>query len=750
MLDILKSRIIRFISDDEYVPLSPKQLQKALNLPDEVTRHFTQKLDEMLEEETIALDDRKRVTLPEMPKKMIGTYRTTRQKFGFVIPETKNAGGDLMIPEGKNMDAQSGDKVQAVLERKSRRGDKTLYSGKITKIIERGRTSFTGTLTKLKKQWFIVPDGKFLDSSFMVSDIGAKGAKEQDKVTFEILEYPDDQYPGIAVITDVLGKAGLYETEIKATMATYDLPEEFPGDCVQQARDVSKAKFTPQKGIEDISEKAVLTIDPADAKDFDDAISIEKDDKGRFVLGVHIADVSRFVREDTPLDEEALQRGNSTYLPGRVIPMLPEILSNGICSLQPNQKRYALSAYVTYDDSGKPVSSRFAHSLIESSARLTYRQADQMLNGKKLDFPEEIYGLLKDMNSLAKRIEDRRYKEGMLHLDLRDTELILDNDGKVVDAQEADTSYPHTIIEMFMVEANEAVARLFDGFNIPFIRRIHPDPDQFSSRRLAEFLEVCGIKIAKTPDRKALQQIIESVRGTSYEFAVNNAVLRSLSKAAYSPENIGHYALASRHYCHFTSPIRRYADLTIHRLLRLYLQKGKLSVNTKGVVSEQQLVEIGTKISETEDNSTNAERDLKKVLILEMLSERLGDTLNCVVSGVTRKGVFVRCLKFGIEGFVKSGDLGPDNWQYYEKKRSLIGKRSGYRIHIGETMAVRIVKVDIALRELDVVPLEPLVDFSDFVKKTHSRQQKDKIKKKLKLQKKKQTGNKGKKKKKKK
>ncbi|MFI4912566.1 MAG: ribonuclease R [Sedimentisphaeraceae bacterium JB056] len=749
MFDILKSRIIRFVSDPDYVAITPQDLQKALNLPDEVTQHFTHKLNEMIEEETIALNNKNRVSLPDMPKKMTGTFRTTRGKIGFVIPQIKNTGGDLMIPDGKSMDAQSGDIVEARLERKSRRGDRVLYAGKVTRIVERGRTNFTGTLTKIKKQWFIVPDGKFLDSNFIVNDVTVKGGKEDDKVVFEILDYPEDNYPGIAVITEILGKAGLYETEIKATMATYSLPESFSKSCIEQARQAGHTKFVAHEGIEDITAKTILTIDPDDAKDFDDAISIEKDDNGNFVLGVHIADVSRFISAETPLDFEAKSRGNSTYLPGRVVPMLPEILSNGICSLQPEQNRYTLSTYITYNENGKPIASRFAQSMICSSARLTYRQADQMLKGKKLDFPPAIYDLLGDMNTLAKTIEKRRYNEGMLHLDLRETELILDKDGRVVDAQEADTSYPHTIIEMFMVEANEAVARLFDKLNVPFIRRIHPDPDVFSTKRLGDFLQVCGMRLPKSADRVTLRNIIEKVRGTGYEYAVNNAVLRSLSKAVYSPENIGHYALASRHYCHFTSPIRRYADLTIHRLLRLFLEKGKLTKKTSGVISEEELIDIGTHISETEDNSTNAERDLKKVLILEMLSERIGDTMDCVVSGVTRKGVFVQCLKFGIEGFVRSEDLGPDHWQFYEETRCLIGKRSGYRIHIGETMTVKIVKINIALRELDVVPTEPLVDYSDFVKKSHSRQQRDKIKKKLKLKKKKAIRSKAKKKKKK-
>ncbi len=747
MFDVLKSRIVRIISDADYIPVAPEGLFEALRLPEDVKQRFMKSIDEMAEDETIALDRNKRVILPDMPKKFVGTYRATKQNFGFVLPQIRNSGGDMMIPEGKSMGAQNGDTVEVRLERKTNRGDKMLYSGSVTKIVERGRTNFTGTLTKIKTQWFIVPDGKYFESSLIVNDVEPKGGREDDKVTFEVLEYPEENIPGIAVITGILGKAGLYDTEIKATLATYNLPETFEEVCLAQAREAGHTKFQVEQGVEDITGKVIITIDPDDAKDFDDAISIDKDDKGRFVLGVHIADVSRFVTRNSPLDIEAEKRGNSTYLPGKVIPMLPEVLSNGICSLQPQQPRYTLSAYITYDDGGKPIATRFAQSLIKSTSRLTYRNANDILNGKKLDFPQATYDLLADMNTLSKTIERRRDSEGMLHLDLRDTELILDKNGCVVDAEEADTSYPHTIIEMFMVEANEAVARLFDKYNIPFIRRVHPDPDAFSAKRLGDFLQVCGIKIAKTPDRNALRQIIAKVRGTGYEYAVNTAVLRSLAKAVYSPENIGHYALASRHYCHFTSPIRRYADLTIHRLLRLYLEKGKLSKKTEGVLEEEELIAIGTHISETEDNSTNAERDLKKVLILEMLSERIGSTMDCVISGVTRRGVFVQCLKYGIEGFVQSEDLGKDQWRFFEETRSLIGKRSGYRVHIGQTITVKIIQVNMALRELDVVPTEPVIDFTDFVKKGHSKQLKEKVKTKLKPQRKKNAMAKAKKKK---
>ena len=365
----------------------------------------------------------------------------------------------------------------------------------------------------------------------------------------------------------------------------------------------------------------IITIDPPDAKDFDDAISLRKNADGNWVLSVHIADVSAFIPMNSPLDKEAQLRGNSVYLPGRVVPMLPEVLSNGICSLQPEQKRFAKTAYITYDPQGNILATDFANSIICSRARLTYEQADAILRGKAAGFAGEVVALMKDMEILSRAIEERRIKNGMIHLDLPETELVFDKAGRVVDAHPADNSYPHTIIEMFMVEANEAVASALDRFGVPFMRRIHPDPDAVSTKNITRFVKLCGIKVPRHLDRAAIQDLLAAVKNTPLSYAVNMYVLRSMQRAEYAPLQIGHFALASRHYCHFTSPIRRYADLMVHRLLDCYV-KGMLSkIGLEEVLPEADLIEIGRHISFTETQADGAENELKTVLILQMLSK---------------------------------------------------------------------------------------------------------------------------------
>ncbi len=421
------------------------------------------------------------------------------------------------------------------------------------------------------------------------------------------------------------------------------------------------------------------------------------------VLGVHIADVSQFVTEDSPLDTEAKARGNSAYLPGKTIPMLPEILSNGICSLQPDQKRFAKSAYITYDRQGNILARSFANSIICSKQRLTYIQADRILKGHTKDAGPEVIELLNDMETLSRTIEQRRRKNGMLHLDLPETELMFDKSGQVVDAHPADDSYPHTIIEMFMVEANDSVASLLDRLNIPFMRRIHPEPDAMSMKNLARLVKAFGFTLPRNPDRKVIQDLLAAVKDADNSFAVNLAVLRSFEKAQYAPLHIGHYALASTHYCHFTSPIRRYADLMVHRTLERYLQN-----ESPRKEQELNLAETGKHITFTEQRAEDAERELRTVLTLQLLSKKIGEQLDCIVTGLTSFGVFVQCRKFGIEGLIRMAVLGPDHWKYNEKTQCIAGERSGRSIRLGQAMKVRIVSVNVPARQLDVSPVELL------------------------------------------
>lgn len=704
MLEVYKEQILKILKRRDYKGLKKSQIGKAIGVESDDWQEFNAAFDEMRTDGWLVLSPRNIVSLPSMTSKIIGTFRANPKGFGFVLPREANIAGNLFIPADDTAGAMTGDIVEARVLKKGKRQGQMRYTGKVTEILERSANQFVGTLLKEGKQWYVQPDGNVFTERVSIEDVTAKGAKLKDKVVVEILTYPSEQYLASGVILEVLGRAGQYASETASVIRQFHLPAEFSNECVEQARKAA-ADFNADGDAnrEDITGKVVITIDPPDAKDFDDAISIEKDENGNWLLGVHIADVSSFVTEGSPLDVEAKERGNSIYLPQKVIPMLPEILSNGICSLQPKQKRFCKSAYITYDNAGRVVARRYANSVMWSAARLTYQQADQILKGHTKDFDEPVIELLKNMEKLARIIEKRRVENGMLHLALPETELIFDEAGMVVDAEPADDSYPHTIIEMFMVEANDSVAVLIDRLKIPFLRRIHPDPNGLAMKELAKLIKTLGLSMPRNPDRAAIQELLHGVKGKDMELAVNMFVLRSMEKAVYSPLDMGHYALASRHYSHFTSPIRRYADLLLHRILDAHLRGQE-----KDATDKTKLTEVGKHISFTEQRAEDAERELKTVLLLQMLSKRLGDEIDGVITGVAGFGIFVRCQKFGIEGLIQLEDIGPDKWKFKRKSHCIIGMNSGCLIQIGQRMKARIVSVNIPARQLDLMPVEPL------------------------------------------
>jgi len=708
MPEIFKKRIVKLLKRPDYAPLKLAQLARTLNVSQEDYPQFKLAFEELRRAGHVVMGAKSLVSLVPMSGRITGTFRANPKGFGFVIPLEPSSHGDLFIPPDATAEAMTGDIVLAKVVKKGKRAGQMRYSGQVVEILQRAQNRFVGTLQQTNEGWIVQPDGTSFFELIAVDDVGAKNAKNKDKVVVEILSYPTEKYLARGVIIEVLGRAGQKISEIQSIIRQYHLPGEFDADCIKQVRQAA-AEFDREKisGREDITEKVVVTIDPPDAKDFDDAISVEKDSRGNWVLGVHIADVSNFVPADSALDAETKIRGNSVYLPGRTIPMLPEILSNGICSLQPEQKRFVKSVYITYDDKGNILSRGFANSVMCSTQRLTYQQADKVLKGHSKGVKPQVVELLKDMETLSRAIEKRRTENGMIHLDLPETELIMDKSGRVVGAHPADDSYPHTIIEMFMVEANEAVAGLLDRFGVLFMRRIHPEPDGLSMKNLSNLVRAFGYSLPKAVDRRAIQELLAAVKGADCSLAVNLMVLRSFEKAEYSPLNIGHFALASNCYCHFTSPIRRYADLLVHRVLECYLQKRLDSVEQK-----LDLTEIGKHISFTEERAEDAEEELKTVLILQMLEKHIGDELDCVVTGLTSFGVFVQSSKFGIEGLIAMGDLGPDVWKYNQRNQCIVGQHSGCSIHLGRAMKVRIISVNVAARQLNVAPVEPLVGSS--------------------------------------
>jgi ribonuclease R len=732
----IQERILSHLRSEQYRPTKPRRLAHALDLASE--HHyptFRQALRELMHEGRVVIGAGKTVVMPAQKTasdEIVGNYRHNPRGFGFVVPTDPSAHEDLFIPEGENAGAITGDVVRAKITSRGQRDGRTLYTGRITQIVQRGQKRFAGTLAKHAGQWVVLPDGNTLSDHILTSDAASRHIKPGTKVVVELTTYPTGYAKAQGVITEVLGAAGEKDVDLKSVIVQFNLPGEFPLECLNQARHAVDS-FQPGQQIQqrlDLTREVICTIDPDDAKDYDDAISLKRLPDGDWELGVHIADVSFFVADGTPLDQEAQKRGNSSYFPGFVIPMLPEVLSNGVCSLQEGVPRLCKSAFITLDEDGHPTGTRFANSIIQSRKRLRYTEAQDLIDGKspirhpegarnRDDYPPQVLELLNDMNELARIIQKRRRAAGQLVLQLPEVELILDEEGKVVDAVPEDTSFTHTIIEMFMVEANEAVARLLDGLNVPFLRRIHPEPEPQDAERLRHFVQAAGHPMPRTVDRHALQALLEKIKGKPESFAINLAVLKSLARAEYSPQTIGHYALASEHYSHFTSPIRRYADLTIHRLLDRYFDaagadhargaRGRHRGGRKArpiledTPSYEDLVELGRHISFTERRSEDAERELRKVKILELLKLHVGDEFAGVVTGITNFGIFVQLNECLIDGLIRYEDLLDDWWDVDERSGSIRGERTGQRIRIGDVVNVIVSRVDVPRRELDLV-----------------------------------------------
>lgn len=735
MSQSIRDRILAVLQSPEYRPLNADQLAQQLKLKkDAAIAQLEDALDDMEDEGVLAVADDGTITVARKALKrgeVIALYSGNRKGFGFLDVREPAGHPQLFVPgEFNGAGAVTGDVVKArAVEREGREpGD--LNFGRIVSIVKRAHSRIVGTLQKKGSHWFILPDGNVFTQPIDTPDAAGKYLTPGTKVIVDITRYPTEYEFGQGVVSEVLGEKGAKDIDLRSILIQHNLPEDFPEDVKDQARDaVQKFDVATERSRRlDLTDTMICTIDPDDAKDYDDAISLEKDDEGNWELGVHIADVSFFVEKDTPLDVEAQHRGNSVYFPGHVVPMLPEVLSNGVCSLQEGVHRLVKTAFITIDArTGKPLRTAFANSIIKSAKRLRYREAQALIDhaekiphpdGDKTraDYDDGVLKLLDDMNYVAKLMQQRRHAAGQLVLDLPKVDLILNETGKVVDAKPEDDSFTHTLIEMFMVEANEAVARLFHRLDIPAIRRIHPDPDPDASARLNRFVMIAGHKISTEPNRHDLQKLLAEVKNKPERFAVNLAVLKSLARAEYSPEETGHYALASEHYAHFTSPIRRYADLTIHRLLDAYFAKIKADfrdgpvpyrdVKMKETPTFDELVMLGQHLSFTERKADDAERELRQVKLLELMEQHLGEHFLGVVTSITKFGLFIQLDKWLIEGLVRYPNLLGDFWEVDERGGVVRGRKTGRRIHIGDVAKVQIVRVDLARRELDISVVE--------------------------------------------
>lgn len=706
------------------------KLAKAMGIADAQHGDFHDAVDALRRVGRVVFGTDNAVMLPHPPNQVTGTFRGNPRGFGFVVPDGPTTHGDLYIAKGDTQDAVTGDRVLCVVMPRGRREGKEAFGGRVLKIIERGNSRFVGQLRAEGGIWFVNPDGNTLHVPILVGDVGAKGARAGDQVVVEILQYPKDGRPAKGVIVDRLGAQGEAGVDLASIIRQYHLPEGFPEEVLNHARQAARSydPATEASSREDVTGLLTITIDPDDAKDFDDAITLVRLDNesrpsGRaahrkptsrksassgavWELGVHIADVSHFVTDDSAMDAEAHERGTSVYFPGHVIPMLPEVLSNGVCSLQEGEPRLTKSAFIRYDGQGRVLSARFANTIIKSAKRLTYRQATGIIEGRSGHLPKAVVEQVREMEKLARVIQQRRVAEGMIVLDLPAVDLVLDENGRVVDARPEDRSYSHTMIEMFMVEANEAVARLMDRLGVPCIRRIHPEPDDSSLEAMGRFMRAAGFAVPKRIKPADLQALLAPLAGKPEAYAVNLAVLKSMQLAEYSPKKVGHFALASKHYAHFTSPIRRYADLTVHRLLERYLT-GRLKAHDRrgleDVPDEESLFELGRHLSYVSRRAESAESELRTVKVLQLLTDHVGDEFEGVVTGVTNFGLFVQHPKYLIDGLLRIEDLGDDWWEADVKAGRIFGERTRQVFTMGTLLTVRMAEVDVSARQLNLV-----------------------------------------------
>lgn len=702
----LESAVLAHLAKKSYRPLKAKQLARALDVPIGRYPEFRLVLRSLLKLGRIELSKSNLIKLSSPHGSVTGSFRRAEGGYGFVRPNPieGKAGPEIFIPQGHTQDASTGDTVLVKVIRKPRAGERG-PTGHVTQIIERATHQFVGTYFERDGQGYVRVDGNVFSHSVAVGDPGAKGAKPDDKVVFEMLRFPSPEDRGEGVLTEILGPRGQPGVDTLSVIRAFGLPDVFSEEALAEARQVASAfDETQLMGREDFTQEVVVTIDPVDARDFDDAISLTIDPKSHhWQLGVHIADVSHFAPPGSALDLEARKRGTSVYLPQRVLPMFPEVISNHLASLQQDRVRYVKSAVIDFTPAGIKTAARFANGAIRNRQRFTYEQVSRLLadESARAAYKPEVVELVLRMHDLAMLLRKRRIKRGALELSMREVELEYDADGRVSGAHHVVNDVSHQIIEEFMLAANEAVAEHLAGLGVPFLRRVHPAPEPNKLRAFAEFVRTLGYKMPLDSDRFGLQRVLVQSADKPECYAVHYAMLRSLKQAAYSPAEEEHYALASKDYCHFTSPIRRYPDLTVHRLLDRWIRTGKCRSD------ETELMALGGHCSRTERRAETAERELKKHKLLMFLSERVGLELDALVTGVADYGFYAQAQTLPVDGLVHVSTLTDDYYYFDGATHSLIGQRRGGRYRLGDAVRVQVARVDLQRRQLDFRVLSP-------------------------------------------
>lgn len=704
-----EQKILELLKDEEYPPMKAKQIAMVMRVPKNEYNEFLNILGNLEMKMKIQKNRKNQYKIAEKVY-YDGIYRKNAKGFGFV--KIENEEDEIYIAKTNSSNALNGDEVLIEIIEEKNKVKKA--EGKIVRILKHEKDTVVGIFQNNKNFGFVVPDDKNFGTDIFISKKNFGKAKNNHKVLVQITKYPEKGKKAEGKIIEVLGNVNETGVDMLSLIKEHKLPSIFPEQVVEEAKKCgNRIDEQDIKNRIDLRNEIIFTIDGAEAKDLDDAIGIKKLENGNYKLSVHIADVSYYVKPNSLLDQEALIRGTSIYMLGRVIPMLPRELSNGICSLNAGEDRFTLSCTMEIDKNGNVKSSEIYKAVINVTERMTYTDVQKILDNSEVEIVkryEKYIDEFKLMEELALILKQKRLEKGYLNLDIPESKIELDSEGRAINISKYETTFANEIIEQFMLIANETVAEKFFWLDAPFIYRVHETPDYEKVQELNKFLFNFGLKIKANKDNiypKEFAKILEEIKGKDEEKVVSHLLLRTLKVARYEDINKGHFGIASKYYCHFTSPIRRYPDLFIHRIISKYLEEN-YDVNEKFIEEyKKQAEERAKQSSEREKIATKVERESEDIKKAEYMENRIGEEYEGMISSVTSFGVFVE-LDNTVEGLIRFEDLGNEYFIYDEDRKRLIGERSNIVYKIGDKVKIRVKDASKLLRTVDFEIIEKL------------------------------------------
>lgn len=696
----IREKVLAFVNSKEYKPMIKEEILAKFDIDVSAKKEFYKILDSLEKEGLIIKTGKEKYTSINKDYLLVGRLEGNERGYGFVVADDKTR-ADVFITSENMAGAMHGDKVIANIIKKSY--DDRRDEGEIVRILNRENQFIVGTIEINKNFGFLIPDNQKIAYDVFIPKESLGGSKNRQKVVVEITSWPEPRRNPEGKVIEVLGYIGEKGTDILSIIRQFKLPKEFPDKIIDLASNIEQTISAEDlEGRLDLRHLKTVTIDGADAKDLDDAISIEVLENGNYSLGVHIADVAHYVKENSPIDKEAFNRGNSVYLIDRVVPMLPKELSNGICSLNPNEDRLTLSVIMEINKNGNVSSHSIVESVINSKARLIYDDVSDYLevdDEEANDKLKDVLTELNDMEELAKILNEKREKRGSIDFDFPETMIILDDSGYPIDIKRMERRIANRMIEEFMLVANETIAEEYFWAELPFLYRIHEEPSQEKLNDFGKFIHNFGYKLkGKEIHPKELQLLTKEIKGKKEEIVISTLLLRSLKKAKYSSVPDIHFGLAAKYYSHFTAPIRRYPDLVIHRIIKANL-KGKLGIDKQKFL-EENLPDIADYTSMTERRAEEAEREVEDMKKAQYMSDKIGEEYEGIISSLTNFGIFVQ-LENTVEGLVHFKNMLDDYYIFDEENYYIIGERTKKIYRLGDLVKIEVVGADPLRRNID-------------------------------------------------